>query len=153
MSRLDGSDDPMPEGLWWSAYRRARTSKRGQRVLRDLEQALLAIPDKRLAYEHISHEGAVCAVGAYVTWKELQADPSKDRAAVVKDLEAAYYWESESLRGTAMVGREAGIAWTLAWEIGAANDYAFGKGFTPEERWEKMLAWVREQIIPVTASA
>lgn len=148
MSRRDGSDDPVPEGLWWSAYTRARTSKRGQRVLLDLEQALLAIPDKRLAYEHISHEGTVCAVGAYVTWKELQADPSKDRAAVVKDLEDAYYWESESLHGTAQVGREAGIAWTLAWEIGAANDYEFGKGFTPEERWKKMLAWVRKQIIP-----
>lgn len=78
----------------------------------------------------------------------MQDDPGKDRAAVVKELEDAYYWEDESLRWTARVGREAGIAWTLAWEIGAANDYAFGKGFTPEERWEKMLEWVREQIVP-----
>jgi hypothetical protein len=151
MSRMDGSDDPMPEGLWWSAYRRARTSKRGQQVLRDLEQALLAIPDKRLAYEHISHEGAVCAVGAYVTWKEQQA--GKDRSAVIKELEDAYYWEHESLRQTAEVGKEAGIAWTLAWEIGAANDYDFGKGFTPEERWERMLAWVRNQMIPADVTA
>jgi hypothetical protein len=63
------------------------------------------------------------------------------------------YWEHESLRQTAEVGKEAGIAWTLAWEIGAANDYDFGKGFTPEERWERMLAWVRNQMIPADVTA
>lgn len=150
MSRRDSDDNPMPVGLWWSAYNRARTSNRGQQVLRDLEQALLAIPDKRLAYEHISHEGAVCAIGAYVTWQEQQA--GQDRSAAIKELEDCCYEEHESLRATAEIGEAAGIAWTLAWEIASANDYAFGRGFTPEERWERMLAWVRAQMIPTTAA-
>ena len=70
MGRADESDDAMPYGLWLGAVARATNSKRGQQTLRDLEQALLAIPDKRLAYEHVAHEGDVCAVGAYAAYKE-----------------------------------------------------------------------------------
>lgn len=148
MARSDAGDDEMPYGLWLGAVTRATTSKRGQQTLRDLEQALLAIPDKRLAYEHISHEGEMCAVGAYVAYKEQQTDPSQDRGAIIKRLEDEYFWEGESLRQTARLGEESGIAWSLAWEIASVNDYCFGRDHTPEQRWEKMLAWVRQQISP-----
>jgi hypothetical protein len=146
MARRDADDDEIPYGLWVGAVDRATYSRRGQQALRDLEQALLAIPDKRLAYEHIAHEGQVCAVGAYLAWQQQQAAPDKDRAAIVKELEAEHYDEDESLRWTARAGQEAGLAWSLAWDIASTNDYHFGRAHTPEQRWEDMLAWVRKRI-------
>jgi hypothetical protein len=44
-------------GLWRSNFKRALASKRGQAALRDLRDALLALPEKRLI------EGALCTVG------------------------------------------------------------------------------------------
>lgn len=142
-----GDDDIMPYGLWLKAVDRATYSKRGQQALRELEQALLAIPDRRLAYEHISLDGQVCAIGAYAAWKRQQDSPSKDRSTIIETLEDENLWDSESLRDSAELGQEVGLAWSLAWEIASANDYDFSRGYTPEDRWTKMLAWIKLRII------
>jgi hypothetical protein len=54
-----GSDGKVKDtsGLWRSNVKRALAGKRGQAALRDLRDALLALPEKRLI------EGALCTVG------------------------------------------------------------------------------------------
>jgi len=52
---------------------------------------------------------------------------------------------------TASVGKKAGMTYSLAWRIGYLNDEDFA-GLTPEQRYERVLAWVREQLVePVAA--
>jgi hypothetical protein len=62
MSRFtdnDGDDEfwMLDQGRWQHNYRQALKGKRGRQALRDLREALLALPEKRLI------EGAVCTVG------------------------------------------------------------------------------------------
>jgi hypothetical protein len=62
MSRFDGDWEPREDGkntagLWRANVKRALAGKRGQAALRDLRDALLALPEKRLI------EGALCTVG------------------------------------------------------------------------------------------
>lgn len=50
--------------------------------------------------------------------------------------------DSESAWDTAAAGRDVGLAWTVAWHLAYLNDEQFSSA-TPEERFQKMLAWVR----------
>lgn len=44
-----------------------------------------------------------------------------------------------------------GLTFTLAWLIQEANDEDYG-GYTPEQRYEKMLGWTRRHIRPTDAA-
>lgn len=156
MGRRDASaappDEQLSDGVYRAGLLRALSSAKGQRTLRNLERALLAIPDRRLAYEEIAKDGMVCAIGAYAVWDKLERFPWLDREAQVKSLEKLIDgWREDGddidLALTAEVGGMHGIAWTLAWEIASANDYLFGPKKTPEQRWRGMLKWVRQRII------
>lgn len=84
MSRFDGDDyEPTigsdgkvkdTSGLWRSNVKRALAGKRGQAALRDLRDALLALPEKRLI------EGALCTVGLT---ERIEAMPM----TVIRDVE------------------------------------------------------------------
>lgn len=50
--------------------------------------------------------------------------------------------ESEDSYETVSAGRGVGLSNTVAWHLAYLNDEAFG-GATPEQRYSKMLAWVR----------
>lgn len=85
----DGDYEPLDMGRWENNLRRAITGKRGQKVLRELREALLALPERRLvAGDLATPEGEVCTVGAYVAWKKAQdegvavTDAAKALAAV-----------------------------------------------------------------------
>lgn len=62
------------------------------------------------------------------------------------------YQDTEDSDRTASAGERAGLTYSLAWQIGYANDELYGgvnligRRFTDEERWGKMLAWVDEKL-------
>jgi hypothetical protein len=147
----EDEDYPGQFELWQANCRRSLQGKAGQTALRELEQALLALPEKRLiAGELENAEGEVCAIGALVKYRgveETKADPDCD----MED-----------------VGVELGMPRLVAWKVVALNDmeidghYVMLEGpiqsswsggghlqqfvpVTPEERYERVLAWVRKQ--------
>lgn len=154
--RINWTDDEERPGqfaLWDANCRRSMRGTAGQRELRELEAALVAMPRKRLIQGSLENEdGDVCAIACYAKHKGVDVsrfDP-----------------EDESDE----VGIAAGMPRLVAWQVVAYNDvhcddvwtvadgperpgYGIYKGgiahirpMTPEERYEKVLAWVRKRI-------
>jgi hypothetical protein len=147
-------DFPGQWGLWEEALWRAINGRRGQQVLRDLERALVDLPEKRLMQGGLSDGKDVCAVGAYVAQKRV--DAGEDRDAVLQDMIVPVDewgdfdgWESEEK--TISKGQRAGMQLTIIVAIAGRNDDLYDA--TPEERYERILGWVRERIIPAEVSA
>lgn len=65
-----------------------------------------------------------------------------------------YYDGGEAGIETAKAGRDAGLTYTLAWELAQTNDDAW-EDATPEERWAKFIAWIDETLAkpPLTRAA
>ena len=112
---------------WYGASKRAIGGKPGQKFLKELEQAILDLPTRRLVGEVFAEEGDVCALGA-VAKKRGMGDLSG-----LED-------ETEHEVGDAF-----GITPTLAWEIMYANDECYGMP-TPEQRYERVLRWIHNRI-------
>ena len=151
MSRISYSDEEDFSGqfgLWQANCRRSIQGKAGQAALRELEQALLALPEKALiSGELFNAEGDVCAIGALARFRgvtETQSDPDDDMEEV---------------------GVELGMPRLVAWSVVAQNDHEIDgrwveaqgptrNGYGPrvyvpvtcEERYERVLAWVQKQI-------
>lgn len=141
-------DHPGQWALWENALWRAINGRRGQQVLRDLEQALLELPEKALMEGGLSDGKRVCAVGAYVAKKRV--DAGEDRDAVLQDMivpvdEWGHFdgWETEEK--TISKGQRAGMQLTMIVAVAGLNDDLYKA--TPEQRYEKVLSWVRERIL------
>lgn len=170
-------DQTITYEMWqWNAER-ALKGKRGQAALRDLREALLHLPEKRLIARALCTVGderipaerpvdpndkwgfanyarndllalveeqgsGVCAVGAYVWWQKVKAGASPEEAfaaiPTLADTESEMY-------DTAYAGKAAGLTYTLAWELAYTNDETFN-GLTPEQRYERFMAWLDEHI-------
>lgn len=150
MSRFndDGDWDYGRWSLWEQATTKALEGRRGQAALADLEAALLALPEHRLIESHLAHEGEVCAVGALVLHNRCAAGES--RAAVMADLEQIdrSVWDDAGYASdvTASTGKRYGrMAYAMAWRIAELNDEDF-RGVSPEERFTRVLAWVRQAL-------
>ncbi len=131
MSRIgymEDDDYPVQFDLWQANCQRSLKGKQGQAELRQLRDALLALPDKRLILGLlINPEGEVCAVGAYARHKGLDLekfDPEEE---------------------TDVVGITAGMPRLVAWKVVEMNDKRFDY-LTPEMRYTKMLEWVERQL-------
>lgn len=141
-------DHPGQWALWEEALFRAVNGKRGQQVLRDLEQALLDLPEKSLMQGGLSDGEHVCAVGAYVAKKRV--DAGEDRAEVLREMivrpDAWGYldgWETEEK--TIAKGRHAGMQLTLIVAVAGLNDDLYSD--TPEQRYEKVQKRIiREEV-------
>jgi hypothetical protein len=83
----DDYDEPFPNAwwLWENSLGRAMSSARGQQALRDLEAALLALPEKKLISGALAMGGQVCAIGAYALHKGVAAGRSREE--VMAELE------------------------------------------------------------------
>ena len=139
MSRSGFSDDYDGDNpsylLWPSIIRRSIKGKRGQAFLTALRDALEAMPDKRLIAGELEADGAVCAIGSLgkargVDMKQLDPEDSK------------------------AVGKAFNIAPALAREIVFENDddFSMRPNETPEQRYTRMLDWVRQHIVQPTAA-
>lgn len=100
--------DPLAEGRWRQAVRRATEGKRGQALLRDLLAALDAMADKRLyAGNFATAEGEYCVLGVLGAARGTKMDDLGD----------------DEYCDPALVGQRFGIARALAAEIMYENDY------------------------------
>lgn len=171
MSRYhdDGDYDTMPAGLWDANLERALKGRRGQQVLRDLRDALAALPEPRLIEGALCTVGArrrmesgpsdwldhaalgakaqeqgegVCAIGAYLWHRKVKAgmDPDEAFASLPPLLD-----EDSGLWETADLARRAGVTFTLAWDLAMRNDEVFSAK-SPEERHAAFLAWIDGQL-------
>jgi hypothetical protein len=115
---------------WLGAVKSAIRGKRGQKLLRDLRDALDAMPVKALiAEELVTERGEVCALGCLAQARRMDVsgvDPEdSDQVAKLFDISPA-----------------------LASEIAYENDEGFYDE-NPERRWEWMRKWVGSQITEV----
>jgi hypothetical protein len=166
--RINYSDDedfPGQFGLWQGNCQRSMRGKAGQAALRELEAALVAWPSKRLGRElFVERAGAACALGVLAVARKQQEGVSLDEAlSVLADK------DPEDME---QHGEDMGLPRLVVWAIVAQNDvemngrYVTAEGpsqepygwysprgislwvdYSPEERYEKVLAWVRSNLV------
>lgn len=158
MSRVTSweDDEPYPNAsaLFGANVERSLKGKRGQALLREIEEALLAMPEKRLRQGIVCRAGEVCTLGAVAVHRLVKK--GKSRAEALAEIEAEAKeagqvaeddWDSSEdetfdfLR--ALIGiKSHPLAWTLVYE----NDEAHAP--TPEALYDRMLKWVRARLTP-----
>jgi hypothetical protein len=170
--RINYSDDedfPGQFHIWQANCRRSLRGKKGQAALRRLEAALLAMPEKTLRHgKLVAHDGSVCAIGALARaegklpapepitgdWEDDDVDDTAEWATDNLDVPKLVAWK---------VVAQNDITNDVVWELapGPLNRHEAvyrgpdGTGYgrphirpmTGEERYEKMLAWVRANLI------
>lgn len=159
----DDMDDPLAHGRWRAQVLSALRGKRGQALLRELAEALDAMPDKRLyPGSFATAEGEFCTLGVLGEKRGTKMDDLGD----------------EDWCDTALVGERFGIADAMASEIMYLNDEYmvatwkwvgieicgpmrpyypdWGEHIRtvrvhndnhPQERWQRMRDWVRENLV------
>jgi hypothetical protein len=132
MSRSGYSDDCDGWELicWRGAVASAIRGNRGQSFLRELLAALDALPAPRLIAHDLVKNGEVCAIGSV----------GLQRGVDMSKLEPS---EPEPIAETF------GIAGALVKEIEFVNDgdFEWRGDMTPERRFQKVRAWVLENIV------
>lgn len=152
----DEEDRPGQFALWNANCRRSLNGRAGQQALRELEAALLALPEKRLIKDSlVDDDGGVCAIACYAKYKgvdPLKFDPEdeSDEVGVVSGMPRLVAWKVVELNDIIL-----DTVWDVA-EGPIQRGYGTYKGgiplirdMTPEERYERILAWVREHVNPV----
>lgn len=87
----------------------------------------------------------VCVNGALLWHRKVKAGMSPAGAFAALPTVIAYD-DGDPMDQTARIAeREAGLAFTLAWELAYRNDETFGK-LTPEERYAAFLAWIEAEL-------
>lgn len=153
MGRFEGDGDSWEWGyaeqcLWEQAQYNALHSKRGRSALAELESALLAMPAHRLIDEQlVDADGTTCALGELAVYRRVRA--GDDRATALAELWEEYpgdeiLAESREDEATEQLGDELGLARTLVQAVAFHNDA--NRARTPEERWQYMFDWVRNQL-------
>lgn len=94
-------------------------------------------------YALIQTQGrGVCANGAYIWWLNVKGGMDPEAAFAALPLLDD---EEHDIHDTARAGVEAGLAFSLSWDIAFANDERFGS-LTPEQRHTAMLGWIEEML-------
>lgn len=145
MSRMSGYEDYDYDSnvyyLWPSVTKRALDGKRGQSVLKELETALLALPVPKLIEGEFCNGTEVCALGALAVEREIKAGKSR-KEALIEIHKRFEYWDAEC-DPARFAQEKLDLVYSLTWEVMWRNE---DSGRTPEERYEKVLAWVRSRI-------
>ena len=124
----DDYDDIGSLNLYRANVDRALSGKRGQAFLREMVAALDAMPVKELVADELVRDAThVCAIGAVAVARKVDVS-----GLDVTDQDA--------------VAKAFGIARAMAAEIAYENDES-GRAETPAQRWERMRAWARGQIV------
>lgn len=118
---------------WRGAVASAMRGRRGQAFLKEMLVTLDALPEKRLIAYDLEKGGEVCAIGAV----------GRARGVDMSKMDPEDY---DSVAG------QFGIATPLAQEIVYMNDDGW-YGLTPEQRFERMRAWVANHIKPEPSPA
>ncbi len=118
---------------WRGQVASAIRGKRGQAFLRDLIEALDAMPEKKLIADNLVSDGGVCAIGAVAVKRGIGPDV------------AALDTEDDNHRYS--LARMFNIAHQLVSEIEWMNDDA-GWHDTSEQRWSRMRRWAQSNLRP-----
>lgn len=172
MSRFDDCCDEgvISPGLWKAITNKALGGKRGQTLLKELEQALIALPVKELhegvfyQQKEDSPQGCVCcALGAlaryriqngglhllapmrYVKGRKRELDKSLRRTIRSEELLDAMTGHFADIIETIDIAEQMGMAISMAWAIAHTNDEVL-YNVQPGDRYNAMLAWVRSRI-------
>ena len=132
MSRAGYTDDIDSQEAQWASIRwrgqvmSAIKGKRGQAFLRELIEAMDAMPEKKLIAHELHHDGAVCAIGSVGVRRglDMSALDPEDPGPIA----AAF-----------------GIAEQMVREIEFMNDEAW-YGSDPEGRWRFMRNWAESNL-------
>lgn len=130
MSRCGYSDDysDWDQIKWRGQVASAIRGKRGQAFLRELIEALDALPKKELITDILECDGEVCALGAVGVKRKL-------------DMSNLDVFDPETLGGAF------GIAYQLIQEIEWVNDDDGWKD-TKEIRWQRVRDWAASKVKP-----
>lgn len=149
MSRVDWTDElgtPGQFALWAANCRRSLRGKAGQRALRELEAALLALPVKELAQRAVALDGQVCAVGAVLAARKANSDGITVEEAIDLLAQEMGSKETQADIETVEMGEALGmphlVAWSVVWENdeGApAGEYILVEG--PARQHEQIQPW------------
>lgn len=138
MSRSGYNDDIDNWELikWRGMVASSIRGKRGQKLLRELAEAMDAMPEKVLIADALKVEdGAYCALGVVGEKRgiNIAAIDPEDPSQVSKAFD---------------------IAECLAQEIAFVNDddFSYGEKETPAARWIRVRKWVDEQLTPATST-
>ena len=118
---VDDCEDILQYGRWRGRVQSALRGKRGQELLRELRDALDAMPDKRLIADELVKDGEYCALGVLGAKRGIDMEKLDPEDGV-------------------QVGQAFGIAPCMAKEIVYMNDEYLSK--TPEKRWKEMRRWI-----------
>lgn len=167
--RLNYSDDEERPGqfaLWDANVRRSIQGRAGQQALREFEAALLAMPEKRLIKDALTDDdGNVCAIGCYARSKgvdlsKFDPEDESDEVGVAAGMPHLVAWSVVALND---------ITLDTVWELaegplerhdavyrGPNHDpdvrgIALIRDMTPEERYDRVLTWVRERVAPAVS--
>ena len=155
-----GDEDPnLVWGRWEGRVKAVMKGRPAQVAFRQMEAALLALPERRLITGAIcAEDGGVCALGAWALHQggeyseidlgypqEWEGGREALRRRWLSDQD--YFGDEQAVQefGQATFG----ITPTLAWILAERNDEAY-RDLSPERRWEAMLRWVREHIQEVS---
>ena len=136
MSRSGYTDDCDNLALWRGAVVAAAKGKRGQKLLRELAEALDAMPVKELVAEELQAGDSYCALGV------VGAKRGVDLASI-------------DTLDPDQLSKAFDIAPCLAQEIEFINDDDFSyrsQTETPADRWQRVRKWV-QAVIDNPASA
>lgn len=126
--------------LWPARVEQVVNGKRGQKMLRELTYALLALPERRLIAGAIAKpNGEVCTVGALAKYKDVDLNRGYERfnrATLQYETFEGEGWQGDE-HETATLGAELGLTWTLAWQLGYMNDVEM-----PDREWHVPTKWV-----------
>jgi hypothetical protein len=144
MTRLYYYDDDLDyfqEGLIAGALRSAIRGKRGQQFLRDLVQALDALPSPELAAGALEDEktGCCCAFGAVRRFRGADAVP-------------LWFHPMEEDMTPDNLAEPFNVSKTLAWAVVQANeDGMIGNDESKRRlRWKQVRDWAVRRLIPTT---
>lgn len=157
MSRIDDYEpdcieDELRAWAFSGNIRRAVAGKKGRKFLAELEAALVAMPEKRLAEGAMAstlHEpGSVCALGAVAVARAVAA--GKSRRAAIGELVEKFSPFEQGWVLTQQASEHLNICHPLAYAVVERNDESpYSRKETPEERYDRVLAWVRESLAAV----
>lgn len=132
---FDG-DDILAEGRWRGAMLSAMRGKRGQAFLRDLIEALDALPEKSLAAHSFTRGGEICALGSVALKRGIDVSEFEPP-------EGDDSWDDEIDHDS--LAAKFGIASCLAREVMYENDEG-GYNETPAQRWQRVRKWAERNI-------
>lgn len=125
---FDDEYDPQLTNCWRGAVDSAINGQRGQAFLKEMQQAMEQLPEKKLIAEDLEiKDGGVCAIGTV----------GRARGIDMTNIDPE---DSDT------VAKLFGIAPALAREIVYMNDEGNHRPETPEERFTRMQTWVRSNL-------